>query len=354
MYGQMTAGSWIYIGTQGILQGTYETLAECAHQQFGGSLAGHDHADGRARRHGRRAAARRHDERRRGALRRRRPRADRATDQDALPRPRDRRPGRRPRLGRRRRGPRARPCRSGCSATAPRSCPSCSARVRRPTSSPTRRARTTRWADTCPAGLSLRRGGWRSRRDPEDYVRPRLRVDGRTTSTRWWASLEAGSVVFDYGNNLRAGRGAGGLAHDRAYSYPGFVPAFVRPLFCEGKGPFRWAALVGRPGRHRGDGPRRGRTLPRRRSPAAVARHGAAERVAFQGLPRTDLLARLRRARSRRRALQRDGRVGRGVGPDRDRTRPPGHRQRRVPVPRDRGDARRLRRDRRLAHPQRA
>ncbi len=67
MYGQMTAGSWIYIGTQGILQGTYETFAEAARQHFGGSLAGTARRDGRPRRHGRRAAARRDHERRRAA-----------------------------------------------------------------------------------------------------------------------------------------------------------------------------------------------------------------------------------------------------------------------------------------------
>ncbi len=65
MYGQMTAGSWIYIGTQGILQGTFETFAELARQHFGGSLAGRDRPDRRPRRHGRRPAARGHDERRR-------------------------------------------------------------------------------------------------------------------------------------------------------------------------------------------------------------------------------------------------------------------------------------------------
>ena len=84
--------SWIYIGTQGILQGTYETLAECARQRFGDTLAGHDHADGRIGRDGRRPTAGRHHERRRRALRRRRPHADRAAHQDALPRSRDRRP----------------------------------------------------------------------------------------------------------------------------------------------------------------------------------------------------------------------------------------------------------------------
>src|SRR3990170_6442400 len=59
--------------------------------------------------------------------------------------------------------------------------------------------------------------------------------------------LEAGAVVFDYGNNLRAGAEIGGLARERAFAYPGVVPAFVRPMFCEGKGPFRWAALSGEP-----------------------------------------------------------------------------------------------------------
>jgi urocanate hydratase len=58
---------------------------------------------------------------------------------------------------------------------------------------------------------------------------------------------DAGAIAFDYGNNLRAGAEIGGLEHDRAFSYPGFVPAFVRPLFCEGKGPFRWVALSGDP-----------------------------------------------------------------------------------------------------------
>ena len=67
MYGQMTAGSWIYIGTQGILQGTYETFAELARQHFGGSLRGRGRPDRGPGRHGRRPAAGRHDERRRRA-----------------------------------------------------------------------------------------------------------------------------------------------------------------------------------------------------------------------------------------------------------------------------------------------
>ena len=90
MYGQMTAGSWIYIGTQGILQGTYATFAEVADQHFGGTLAGTLDADRRARRDGRRAAARGDRQRRRGALRRGRPGAGPAPADRRLPR-RDRR-----------------------------------------------------------------------------------------------------------------------------------------------------------------------------------------------------------------------------------------------------------------------
>ena len=106
MYGQMTAGSWIYIGTQGILQGTYETLAECGAPALRRLAEGHRHAHGRPRRDGRCPAARGHDERRGGPLRRGRPDPDRASDQDPLPRPRDGRRRHRDRVGRRGEGER--------------------------------------------------------------------------------------------------------------------------------------------------------------------------------------------------------------------------------------------------------
>jgi urocanate hydratase len=96
------------------------------------------------------------------------------------------------------------------------------------------------------------------------------------------AFLDAGSVVFDYGNNLRAGAEAGGF--DRAYAYPGFVPAFVRPMFCHGKGPFRWAALSGDPE----DIVRTDRAVAEL-FPDDEGLHRwlrlAEERVAYQGLP---------------------------------------------------------------------
>jgi urocanate hydratase len=90
--------------------------------------------------------------------------------------------------------------------------------------------------------------------------------------------------VFDYGNNLRAGAELGGLSRERAYSYPGFVPAFVRPLFCEGKGPFRWAALSGDPE----DIAKTDRAVAELFPENDRLRRWldlAAERVAFQGLP---------------------------------------------------------------------
>ena len=126
MYGQMTAGSWIYIGTQGILQGTYETLAALARRHFGGTLRGPAGRDRRPRRHGRRAAARRHDERRRRARGRSRSAAHRAPAGDRLRRraragPRRRRsrassdcrPRRRRAIDRARRQRRRRPARAG-------------------------------------------------------------------------------------------------------------------------------------------------------------------------------------------------------------------------------------------------
>ena len=116
-------------------------------------------------------------------------------------------------------------------------------------------------------------------------------------------------IVFDYGNNIRA-RGAEGAASPNAFDFPGFVPAYIRPLFCEGKGPFRWAALSGDPediARHRR---RRARDLPRGRARSRRWIRLARERVAFQGLParicwlgygeRAKLGLRLQRARAQR------------------------------------------------------
>ena len=127
MYGQMTAGSWIYIGTQGILQGTYETFAELARQHFGGTLRGRVDAHRRPGRHGRRAAAGRDDERGRGAGRRGRRGAGQAAPRDRLRGPADPLARRGARAGRARRPRPAGRSRSRWSATPPRSSRSWSA-----------------------------------------------------------------------------------------------------------------------------------------------------------------------------------------------------------------------------------
>ena len=283
MYGQMTAGSWIYIGTQGILQGTYETLAECAAQHFGGTLAGTVTLTGGL---GGMGGAQPLAVTMNGGValcvevdparieRRIKTRyLDRETD--SL--------DERPRVGGARRGPSARPSRSACSATAPTCCPSSCAAAGRPRSSPTRRARTTRSAATCRPASRSRRPRACASRTPTRTSRPRSARWPRTW-TRSSTLQERGAVAFDYGNNLRAGAELGGLAHDRAYAYPGFVPAFVRPLFCEGKGPFRWAALSGDPA----DIAATDRAVAEL-FPDDERLHRwltmAADRVAFQGLP---------------------------------------------------------------------
>ena len=144
MYGQMTAGSWIYIGTQGILQGTYETFAEAARQHFGGTPGRPARPHRRPRRHGRRPAAGGDDERGRGARGRGGPPAHRAAARDALPRRHGRDLDEALARARAALGEARRRSRSASSATRPTSCPSSCAAASCPTSSPTRRAPTTR------------------------------------------------------------------------------------------------------------------------------------------------------------------------------------------------------------------
>jgi urocanate hydratase len=95
-----------------------------------------------------------------------------------------------------------------------------------------------------PNGLTLEEAGVLRVEDPGEYVR-RARAAMATHCEAMVGFARAGSQVFDYGNNLRGEALAGGFAD--AFAYPGFVPAYLRPLFCEGKGPFRWVALSGDP-----------------------------------------------------------------------------------------------------------
>ena len=317
MYGQMTAGSWIYIGTQGILQGTYETFAAVARKRFGGSLGGHDHADRRPRRHGRRAAAGGDDGRRRRDLRRGRPTRierrletryldERAADLDdgaasgsggqASARAALDRPARQLRRGRAR-------------AAAPR-------RADRHRDRPDERAR--------PARLRARRA-WRSSRprscarsDPGDYLR---RVgESMARHVRRWSASGRGRRGVRL-RQLAARRGQARRRRARL-RLPRLRPGLHPPAVLRGPGPVPLGGALGRPGRHRRH--RRGdpRPVPATRSTRPLDAM-AAEKVAFQGLPARICwlgygerhLAGLR--------VQRDGRERRAARAGRDRPRPP-------------------------------
>ena len=160
------------------------------------------------------------------------------------------------------------------------------------------------------------------------------------------ALKQRGAVTFDYGNNIRAQAKRAGIKN--AFDIPGFVPEYVRPLFCEGKGPFRWAALSGDPEDiHVTDA----LALDMFADDAALVRwiRMARERVAFQGLPaRICWLGYGDRARFGLK-INELVRAGSDQGADRDRPRSSRHRIGRVAVPRNGRDARRQRRDRRLA-----
>ena len=170
-----------------------------------------------------------------------------------------------------------------------------------------------------PAGLSLAEAADLRTTDPDAYVR-RSMASMADHVRAMLAFQQAGAVTFDYGNNIRAQAQAAGVAD--AFAFPGFVPAFIRPLFCEGKGPFRWAALSGDPEDIR----RTDRAILELFPEDESLRRWitmAEERVAFQGLParicwlgygeRARAGLEFNRARRRRRAS----------GADRHRARPP-------------------------------
>jgi urocanate hydratase len=282
MYGQMTAGSWIYIGTQGILQGTYETLAECAHQHLGGSLAGTITLTGGL---GGMGGAQPLAVTMNGGValcievdpirieRRIKTRyLDRETDDldTALGWAQE-----------------AKAAGEAVSIGLLGNCADVEPELLRRGFAPDVVTDQTSAHDPLggyvPSGLSLEEAAALRGSDPGAYQR-RAYASMAAHVDAMVGFGESGAVVFDYGNNLRAGAELGGLAHDRAYSYPGFVPAFVRPLFCEGKGPFRWAALSGDPE----DIARTDRAVAELFPTNERLRRWldlAAERVAFQGLP---------------------------------------------------------------------
>jgi urocanate hydratase len=280
MYGQMTAGSWIYIGTQGILQGTYETFAEAARQHFGGSLAGRLVVTaGLGGMGGAQPLAATMNEGVILAVEVDRSRIQRRLEtryldvsteslDDALARAREAKAARRP-------------LSIGLLGNAADVLPDL---VRRGVVPDLLTDQTSAHDPlngyvpnrmTYEAALTLRK------EDPARYMREAGRAMGE--HVRAMLDLKkAGAVTFDYGNNIRAQAQKAGV--ENAFDFPGFVPAYIRPLFCEGKGPFRWAVLSGDPADLAVTDEAVLRTFPEDR---ALARWItlARERVAFQGLP---------------------------------------------------------------------
>jgi urocanate hydratase len=242
MYGQMTAGSWIYIGTQGILQGTYETFAAIAARRFGGSLAGTiTLTAGLGGMGGAQPLAvtmnggvvicvecdqsritRRIEH---GYL------DEQATGiDDAI---------RRAEAAKKE----GRPLSVAVCGNAADVVPAMLARGA-PVDIVTDQTSAHDPLTYLPRGVAFADMAALRAEDPDGFTR-RARESMAAHVAAMVGFLDAGAEVFDYGNSIRGEAELAG--YDRAFAFPGFVPAYIRPLFCEGKGPFRWAALSGDP-----------------------------------------------------------------------------------------------------------
>jgi urocanate hydratase len=243
MYGQMTAGSWIYIGTQGILQGTFETFAQCARQHFGGSLRGRLVVSGGL-----------------GGMGGAQPLSVTMCDGVFLGADVD--PSRiEKRLHTRYcdvmeteldeaidRALDAKGRGEALSIGVVANIIDLHKRLIERKIVPDVVTDQTSAHDPLmgyvPTGLADEDVTKLRRSAPDQYIR-RARLSMREHVELILQQKERGAVCFDYGNNLRGQAAEAGCT--RAFEYPGFVPAYIRPLFCEGKGPFRWAALSGDP-----------------------------------------------------------------------------------------------------------
>lgn len=244
MYGQMTAGSWIYIGTQGILQGTFETFAECARKHFGGDLhgrllltAGLGGMGGAqplaATFNGAVALCIEIDEARIDKRINDRYCDVKCTDLDealALVEKHQREKT---------------PLSIGFLGNAAETLPMLLERGVIPDIVTDQTSAHDPLNGYYPAGYTKAEADALRTSDPERYLRESYKTIG-THVKAMLAFQEKGSVVFDYGNNIR-GAAQENAGVENAFDFPGFVPAFIRPLFCDGKGPFRWVALSGDP-----------------------------------------------------------------------------------------------------------
>jgi urocanate hydratase len=243
MYGQMTAGSWIYIGTQGILQGTYETLAELSSRHFDGSLRGRvvvtaglggmGGAQPLAVTMNGGVALCVEVDPERIARRRRGRYLDRDTDDldEAVGWMEEARRQRRP-------------LSVGLLGNAAEVLPALLERGFEADVVTDQTSAHDLLDGYVPAGLSLAEAVALRREDPTTYTKRALESVAAHVDA-WLGFGRAGAVCFEYGNNLRHQAHRAGVAD--AFAIPGFVQAYIRPLFCEGKGPFRWAALSGDP-----------------------------------------------------------------------------------------------------------
>jgi urocanate hydratase len=280
MYGQMTAGSWIYIGSQGIVQGTYETFAEAARQHFNGSLKNTlTLTAGLGGMGGAQPLAITMNEGVCLAVEVDPTRIQRRLDTGYLDEMTDDLDDALRRADRYRADGVTRSI--GLLGNAAEILPEIVRRDIRPELVTDQTAAHDALNGYIPAGLSLEEAADLRRRDPTEYERRSLDSMARHV-TAMLDFDEAGAVVFDYGNNIRGQALRAGV--EDAMHFPGFVPAFVRPLFCRGKGPFRWVALSGDPQDIYRTDQEILRLFP---EDAALARwiHMAQERIHFQGLP---------------------------------------------------------------------
>jgi urocanate hydratase len=280
MYGQMTAGSWIYIGSQGIVQGTYECFAEIARRRHGGSLAGTiSLTAGLGGMGGAQPLAVTLNggvalclEIDREAIERRlrtRYLDELADDLDGA-------------IGRAIAARDAREAVSiGLQANAADVLPQLLKSGFPADIVTDQTSAHDPLGGYIPSHMTVETAATLRATDPEEYI-DRSRRAMAAHCAAMVGFKDAGAEVFDYGNSLRAEAKLGGF--ERAFDYPGFVPAYVRPLFCEGKGPFRWVALSGDPA----DIARTDQAVLEEfpdDEPLARWIAAAGERIAFQGLP---------------------------------------------------------------------
>jgi urocanate hydratase len=243
MYGQMTAGSWIYIGSQGIVQGTYETFAECARQHFNGTLRGTITVTaGLGGMGGAQPLAVTMNDGVVIGIEVDRTRIQKRLDtrycdvmvetlDEAITLAQDAKAA-------------GKPLSIALVGNAAEVLPQMLARNFIPDIITDQTSAHDPLNGYLPIGLSLEEGHSLRQSDPQQYVR-QAKASMAVHVEAMLEMMKQGAVAFDYGNNIRQ------VAYDtgvkEAFAFPGFVPAYIRPQFCEGKGPFRWVALSGDP-----------------------------------------------------------------------------------------------------------